>query len=55
MVVNVCDPGWVVQVGVEKLQMLSQAVPGGHTSTQTVVTILNGPTGCFTVNSYEKA
>lgn len=50
MVVDVCDPGWVVQVGVEELQVLAQTVSGRHSSTQTVVTVLDGPAGSFAVD-----
>lgn len=33
MVVDVGDPGRVVEVGVEELQVLTQAVPRRHPST----------------------
>lgn len=51
MVVDVGDPGGVVEVGVEELQVLSQAVPGGHAPTQAVVAVLDGPAGGFTVDA----
>lgn len=51
MVVDVGDPGGVVQVRVEKLQVLAQTVPRRHAPTQTVVTVLDGPAGRFTVDT----
>lgn len=50
MVVQVRDPGWVVQVSVEELQVLAQTVSGRHSSTQTVVSVLDGPAGGFAVD-----
>ena len=43
MVEDVRDPGWVVQVGVEELKVLSQAVPRGHPAAQSVVVIHDAP------------
>lgn len=54
VVVDVGDPGGVVQVSVEELQVLAQTVSRRHTPTQTVVTVLDGPTGRFTVNPNQK-
>lgn len=50
MVVDVGDPGRIVEIGVEELQMLAQAVPRGHAPTQTVVTVLDGPASRLTVD-----
>lgn len=51
MVIDMGDPGGVVQVSVEKLQVLAQAVSRCNASTQTVITVLDGPAGCFTVDT----
>lgn len=51
MVIDVGDPGGVVQVSVEELQVLAQTVSRCHTPTQTVVTVLDGPAGRFTVDT----
>lgn len=51
VVVDVGDPGGVVQVSIEELQVLAQTVPGCHTPTQAVITVLDGPAGSFTVNT----
>lgn len=51
MVVDVGDPGGVAQVGVEELQVLAQAVFRCHASPQTIVAVLDGPAGGFTVDA----
>lgn len=38
-----CDTGWIVEIGVEELKVLSQAVPGGHPASQTVIVIHHAP------------
>lgn len=43
MVEDVCDPGRVVEVSVEELKMLPQAVPRGHPAAKPVVVIHNAP------------
>lgn len=43
VVEDVCDPGWVVEVSVEELKVLSQAVPRGHPAAQPVVVIHDAP------------
>ena len=55
MVVHVCDPRGVVEVGVEELQMLAQAVPGGHAAAQAVVAVLDGPAGRLAVDPLQEA
>lgn len=50
MVVDMSDPGGVVQVGVKELQVLAQTVSRRHASTQTIVTVLDGPAGGFAVD-----
>lgn len=54
VVVNMCYPGGVIQVSVEELQMLAQAVPGGHSAAQPVVSILDGPAGSFAVDPLQQ-
>ena len=54
MVIDVCDAGGVVEVGVEELQMLAQAVPGGHTAAQAVIAVLDGPAGRLAVDPLQK-
>lgn len=51
VVIDVSDPGGVVQVGVEELQVLAQTVSRCHPSAQTIVTVLDGPAGGFTVDT----
>lgn len=51
MVVDVRDPGRVVQVSVEELQVLTQTVSRCHASPQTVVTVLYSPARGFTVDA----
>lgn len=51
MVVDVGYPGGIVQVRVEELQVLAQAVPGRYSPTQAVITVLDGPAGCFAVDT----
>ncbi len=46
------DPGGVVQVSVEKLQVLAETVSRRHTATQTIVPELDGPAGCFAVDTH---
>lgn len=43
MVKDVRDPGWVVEVSIEELKVLSQAVSRGHPAAQPVVVIHNAP------------
>lgn len=52
VVVDMCDPGWVVQVSIEELQVLAQTVSRCHTPTQTVISVLDGPAGCFAVDTH---
>lgn len=51
MVVDVGDPGRIVQVGVEELQVLTQTVSRCHTSPQTIVAVLYSPARGFTVDT----
>lgn len=51
MVIDVGDPGGIVQVSVEELQVLAQTVSRCHASTQTVVAVLDGPAGRFAVHT----
>lgn len=51
MVVDVGDSSGIAQISVEELQMLAQAVFGGHASPQTIVAVLYGPAGGFTVDT----
>lgn len=54
MVEDVCDPGRVVKVRIEELQVLPQAVPCGHPAAQAVVVIHNAPaTGATVVGPQE--
>lgn len=45
------DPGGVVQVSVEELQVLAQTVSRCHTPTQAIITVLDGPACRFTVDT----
>lgn len=38
-----CDPGWIVEVSIEELQVLSHAVPRGHSTSQSVIVIHHAP------------
>lgn len=51
VVVDVGYPGGIVQVRIEELQVLAQAVPRCHSPTQAVITVLDGPAGCFAVDT----
>lgn len=51
MVIDVGDPGRVVQVSVEELQVLTQTVSRCHAPTQTVIAVLYGPAGGFAVDT----
>ena len=51
VVIDMGDPGWVVQVSIEKLQVLTQVVSRSHTPTQTIIAVLDRPAGCFTVDT----
>lgn len=51
VIIDVGDPGGVIQVSVEELQMLAQTVSRCYTPAQTVITVLDGPTCCFTVDT----
>lgn len=51
VVVDVGDPGGVVQVSVEELKVLAQTVSGRHSPTKTIIPVLDGPAGRFTVHT----
>lgn len=51
VVIDVGDPGRVVQVSVEELQVLTQTVSRCHAPTQTVIAVLYGPAGGFAVDT----
>lgn len=51
VVIDMGDPSGVVQISIEKLQVLAQTVSRCHTPTQTIITVLDGPAGCFTVDT----
>ena len=44
------DPGRVVQVSVEELQLLTPTVSRSHTPTYTIIPVLYSPAGGFTVD-----
>lgn len=43
MIEDVRHPGWMVEVSIEELKVLPQAVPRGHPATEPIIVIYNAP------------